>query len=233
MTGVTLLSPHLDDAVLSCWHVLSGPDEVDVVNVFAGIPNGRPAEAVWDRLTGARDSAQRMRDRLEEDRGALARAGRAAVSLPLLDAQYRGDDPSPPVLDALAGRLARGTVVYAPAALSTHVDHRLVRDAGLALRRRGFEVRLYADLPHALAFGWPAWVTGACPDPHVDPEAWWRSRLAPAGIELAELEPEPQALDDDVFERKLEALREYATQLPVLRRLAPLEELRHELVWRL
>ncbi len=33
-----ILSPHFDDAVLSCWHVLASAGEVLVVNVFAGEP---------------------------------------------------------------------------------------------------------------------------------------------------------------------------------------------------
>src|SRR3954465_3348847 len=98
--GIALLSPHLDDAVLSCWHVLTGPGEVAVVNVFAGVPpagapaggGGRPGGAggggggggggeggggwVW----GARGG---------EARAPLARAGREPVNLDFLDRQYR------------------------------------------------------------------------------------------------------------------------------------------------
>jgi LmbE family N-acetylglucosaminyl deacetylase len=228
-----VLSPHLDDAVLSCWHLLAGSGEVTVINVFAGVPNGIVADSWWDRLTGAQDSAQRMHERHEEDRKALAQAGREAISLPLLDDQYRAAEPPPAVLDALDGQIAPGAVVYAPAALSTHPDHISVRDAALALRARGAEIRLYADLPHALAYGWPAWVTGARPEPHVDPEAWWRSRLRAGDLDPAALEPEHHALGDDSFERKLVALRAYATQLPALEYLTPLDSLRHELVWRL
>ena len=33
-----VLSPHLDDAVLSCWHVLGREGDVRVVNVFTGSP---------------------------------------------------------------------------------------------------------------------------------------------------------------------------------------------------
>jgi hypothetical protein len=43
--SAVILSPHLDDAVLSCWHLLTGPGEVEVINVFAGVPAdlGAPA----------------------------------------------------------------------------------------------------------------------------------------------------------------------------------------------
>lgn len=93
-----ILSPHLDDAVLSCWHVLTQPGEVAVINVFAGVPANADGRAWWDRYTGATDSAQRVRDRVEEDRRALALAGRGAVNLELLDDQYRhGEQPLAPV----------------------------------------------------------------------------------------------------------------------------------------
>ena len=66
MTTV-ILSPHLDDAVLSCWHVLTQPGEVVVITVFAGVPTGLTAPAWWDRYTGATDSGERVRERIEED----------------------------------------------------------------------------------------------------------------------------------------------------------------------
>ena len=49
-----ILSPHFDDAVLSCWHLLASAGEVLVVNVFAGEP---PAGTLgwWDELAGASD----------------------------------------------------------------------------------------------------------------------------------------------------------------------------------
>jgi hypothetical protein len=231
-TVATILSPHLDDAVLSCWHRLTEPGDVRVVNVFAGVPDDSVGVAWWDGLTAADSSAARMRERLDEDRAALALAGREAVCLELLDAQYRRTGQPTGVLDALGERLTPGSVVYVPAGLSSHPDHILVREAGLGLRERGFSLRLYADLPHALAYGWPAWVTGDTKDPLVDPDAWWGFCLSRAGLDPAELESEVHALDDEEFARKRAAMDEYATQLPALERLAPLDSLRHEVTWR-
>ena len=53
-----LLSPHLDDAVLDCWSVLSDERELNVVNIFAGIPAPGPL-TLWDAITGAADSPSR------------------------------------------------------------------------------------------------------------------------------------------------------------------------------
>jgi pimeloyl-ACP methyl ester carboxylesterase len=59
-----ILSPHFDDAVLSCWHLLASAGEVLVVNVFAGEP---PAGTLgwWDELAGASDSAAAVRQRAD------------------------------------------------------------------------------------------------------------------------------------------------------------------------
>ena len=107
-----ILSPHFDDAVLSCWHVLASAGEVLVVNVFAGEPPARTL-GWWDRLAGATDSAAAVRMRIEEDRQALALAGRTAVNLPFLDSQYRQPDQAPgEIVEALRGVVSQRTPRY-------------------------------------------------------------------------------------------------------------------------
>ena len=222
-----VLSPHLDDAVLSCWHVLTGAGDVTVVNVFAAVPEaGRLGW--WDRLTGARDSAERMRERLLEDAEALGLVGAAVVNLDQLDSQYRRNGSQPSLERALADALRGADVVYAPAALFPTEDHELVRAAVLEQRP---DVRLYADLPHAALYGLPAWVTGEQED-ELDVDGSWRGRLEEAGLRPDALRPEVHRLDDEEFERKLDVLRRYRTQLPALEREAPLEALRWEVAWR-
>jgi len=143
-----VLSPHLDDAVLSCWHLLGGGRDVSVVNVFTGSPDS-PGDYWWDQLTGATDSVVRMRERIDEDRQALSLAGLRPVNLGFLDHQYRPDgEPTAAVVERLRAQIPAGATVYAPAALSEHPDHMIVRSAALELAGEGFDVRLYADLPH-------------------------------------------------------------------------------------
>lgn len=212
-----ILSPHLDDAVLSCWHVLTGADEAEVVNVFTGSPpaaNG--IHPWWDRMTGASDPGERMRERLAEDRAALRLAGAEPRNLGFLDEQYRDDaQPLEPVIEAVADRLEPGATLYAPAALGfASFDHVLVRAAGLALAASGHPLRLYADLPHAVIFGWPSWVTGRTGP--VDPAYAWEHQLAKTDVPLERLSATVHPLRADEEERKLEAVRLYATQLPAL-----------------
>jgi hypothetical protein len=102
-----VLSPHLDDAVLSCWHLLAGGDTT-VVTVFAGVPE--PGTCGWsDRLTGASDSAARVRERLGEDTRAPALAGASSGRLDLLDEQYRGNGDVPAVAEQLPNTRATPT----------------------------------------------------------------------------------------------------------------------------
>src|SRR5262249_61987535 len=133
---VAVLSPHLDDAVLSCWHLLASSDHVVVINVFTGIPaQGRPP-AYWDRMTGAADSVERMRERLAEDERALAVAGRRAEYLGFLDGQYRKDAPTG-IPEAVGAQLPDGAAVFAPAGIGGLAGHGPVSDGWLGVLGHG------------------------------------------------------------------------------------------------
>jgi LmbE family N-acetylglucosaminyl deacetylase len=220
-----VLSPHPDDAVLSCWHLLEG-DDVTVVTVFGGVPaNG--ATGWWDLLTGASDSRARARERLQEDSRALALAGATSVTLDLLDSQYRTEGPEPAVADAIAEHLQGADDVYAPLGILMTGDHAVVREAAFALRD---DTRLYADHPHVGIWGLPAWVTGTSVEP-LNVDAAWRRRMTEVGLDPDALRPAVHHLEDDGFERKLAALHSYGTQVAALEREAPFDQLRWEVTW--
>jgi LmbE family N-acetylglucosaminyl deacetylase len=234
--GHVILSPHPDDAVLSLWHLLAGEEDVAVVNVFGGTPDGRRGDRWWDRLTGTEDSETRVAERRAEDREALGMAGRTPHDLGFLDGQYRDGEPAlEPIVSGIVRAAPEGRL-YAPAALDAHRDHRIVLAAALALRSRGREVALYADVPHATVYGWPAWVTGEDPGPHLDPQAYWDHVTHEFGIAVGEDGAEVHRLPDAERERKLAALRAYRTQVPALEAAFGVcrpQVLGHEVVWRL
>jgi LmbE family N-acetylglucosaminyl deacetylase len=209
-----VVSPHLDDALFSAWHLLAGAGDVRVVNVFTGMPPEGTVPPRWDRLTGARDSVQRMRERLDEDGRALGLAGRTAVGLDFLDSQYREGPVDAGALEAALERAAGDAELVAPAGIGEHSDHVAVRDAALALVARGAPVSFYAELPYATEFGWPAWVDVSDPDPFVDPDAYWSDAWAP--LFDAHYAPIPIELDAETQRHKIEAMREYRTQFPAL-----------------
>ena len=215
---VVILSPHLDDAVLNCWSVLSAPQPPTVVNVFAGIP--QPGFVTrWDAICGARDSAAQMVARRAEDAQATALGGWTAVDLDLLEVEHRRGLPRRPLADvdaAIVARVPAASMLYAPAGIAAHVDHHTVRALAGAALRAGVPVRLYAEIPYAVVHGWPTWVTGTPPDPHRDVDVLWSQALA----DVAHLGPLRDAqvvrLDDRAAEAKLAAMRCYRSQLPAL-----------------
>lgn len=212
-----LISPHLDDAALDCWRLLASDRELEVVNLFAGIP---PAGVLplWDQITGASDSAERVGERIAEDAQALAQASRRALNMPFLDAQYRtGGAPSLDSLDrAVAAVIPATARVHVPAGIGSHPDHLLARRYGRTLLSAGIPVSLYADLPYCVLHGWPHWVDGREREAHRNVDAFWSSFLADVPEMPALRDARVERLDEPAAAAKLAALRCYRTQFASL-----------------
>lgn len=183
-----VVSPHLDDAVLSCWSLLTRPEDVLVVTVFAGLPpEGVLGE--WDRDGGSTDSRKRVRERIAEDQAALAIAGCEGIYLDFLDEQYGSREQ--PLTDGLRPWVERADVVYGPKGAAANDDHLRVYGALVDVCPG---LRFYADLPYSLVEGFD---------------------LRP-GTPADGLVPSDVVLGDEAAARKLEAVRCYASQLPQL-----------------
>jgi LmbE family N-acetylglucosaminyl deacetylase len=232
-----VLSPHLDDAVLDCWGLLSSAEDVAVVNVFAGVPEPEPVP-LWDAITGASDSAARVRDRHAEDAAALARARREPRNLTLLDAQYRRPPPLRLAdLDAqIAAAAPRASRVHTTAGIGGHPDHVLARRYALSLAVRGMPVTLCAELPYCVYHGWPHWVDGREPDRNRDVDPFWAQFLSDVPGMPPLREASVRRLDDAAAHEKLAAMSTYATQWSALsyggrEMLADPEIHRYEVSW--
>jgi LmbE family N-acetylglucosaminyl deacetylase len=146
-----VISPHLDDAVLSCGELLAARPGAVVLTVFAGTPRDAARLTDWDARCGFRSAAEAMAVRRHEDDAALAVLGGAARRLSFCDAQY-GETPTVealvPALLALAHDLPDEPLLY-PLGLF-HSDHRLVHEAVRALlRERPSRAALaYEDVPY-------------------------------------------------------------------------------------
>ncbi len=150
------LSPHLDDAILSCpaymQRLLKQGREVRIATVFT---------------EGGAGAEEEYRKRRREDRRAARELGVAAIHLGFTDAPFRspryrdfcgiafGRAREYPatcrlVAEAIARliRRLRPERVLAPLAVGNHVDHRLVRDASLAVASPE-ELLFYEDRPYA------------------------------------------------------------------------------------
>lgn len=144
---VVVISPHLDDGVLSCGQLLHHRPGSTVVTVFAGMPH-RWVTTPYDRGCGFESSAQAIRVRRGEDRGACRLLDAGTVHLDWLDGQYRADAVDPRALSVdLREAVIDGDnepAVFAPLGLG-HPDHVAVSDAALAAGFVG--LWLYEELP--------------------------------------------------------------------------------------
>ncbi|MFD9949577.1 PIG-L deacetylase family protein [Nonomuraea sp. NPDC059023] len=213
-TSTIVVSPHPDDAVLSCWGVLCEPDVRRVVTVFAGLPEPGTPLSAWDRLTRAADPRQRAAERHEEDRRALARADCVVMHLPFVGAVHRREPLDRRVLETtLKAAVGDAGTVYGPAAVGGHPDHVATRDAVLAVSA-GRRVLLYADQPYAVRFGWPSWVTARPPRLDLDVDGWFGAQLEAMPWTLSSARV--SRLSRHAAAAKGEAVREYRSQFAAL-----------------
>jgi LmbE family N-acetylglucosaminyl deacetylase len=209
-----VVSPHLDDAVLSCGQLLAGSPGCQVVTVFTAGPLTWEHPTPWDLSCGFGPGDDVMAARKAEDAGALAILGARPRWLDVVEGQY---DPTTTV-EELAERLAaalagvEGSPVLVPLGLH-HPDHRKVADAVDLLRPRRPDIVwwAYADQPYA----------------ELEP-ASVAPRLVERGITTEPSAPAPLA---DVRAKRA-ALRRYRSQVRPLRGSIP-KALRGERCWRL
>jgi LmbE family N-acetylglucosaminyl deacetylase len=216
-----VVSPHLDDAVLSCTALLASRPGARVVTAYTAAPSAWRGLTEWDRQCGFRAGDDVMAARKQEDVAALAVLGAEPVWLDLVEEQYE----SRPGPEEVARRLREAMVALSPPPLEVavplgvdHADHLTVSDAMLALRAEGVLPAatwlLYGDLPYA----------AASPE---EAEAR-RASLADRGIGL-ERQGAPTGASATV---KRAALARYRTQIRPLWDSLPLQPELEEL-WRL
>jgi hypothetical protein len=169
-----VVSPHFDDAALSCAALLDRGEAVDVLTVCGGRPNP-PRTGAWDRWTGFPDSDASTAARRNEEVAAFEGSPHRLATLDLCEAQYleqprpeadgqavtealtewAGADGGTVAIPAGAGRrkLASAKVERLLQGLGRppqHPDHLFVRDRALDAfaGREGIDVLLYEELPH-------------------------------------------------------------------------------------
>ncbi|MBB3013656.1 PIG-L family deacetylase [Cupriavidus alkaliphilus] len=157
--AVTVISPHLDDAVFSCGGLIAAARAARVVTVFAGVPPADMPAPDWDQAAGFASAEQAVLSRRREDNHALTMLGAHAVWLDFWDSQYGRRYTARQLADALRTVLLTQTegVVVAPLGLF-HSDHALVHDA----------CRLLMLAAHAHG---PAWSAPLAAAPTVAPSA--------------------------------------------------------------
>jgi LmbE family N-acetylglucosaminyl deacetylase len=168
------LSPHPDDAVLSCggwiYQLAQDGERPIVITIFGGdapidAPRSDFACSLQDRWEMGDDASARRRD---EDRAACDRLGCYLIHLPFADAVYRVDAQGQHLYaseEAIFGEIREGSIVdrvaealrprvrkvglarlVIPLTAGRHVDHVITR---LAAERLNEDALYYEDYPYA------------------------------------------------------------------------------------
>jgi LmbE family N-acetylglucosaminyl deacetylase len=195
-----VISPHFDDAALSCGHLLAlNPGSV-VLTICSGVPEPGVAASSWDRLSGFMTAEQAARERRAEDEKALGVLATRQVTTDILDGPYR--DPQTDIEDKAVEWIRRvmdevsPERVAVPVGTRTHGDDMMTRRAGVRVvgGQRSIDAYLYADLPY-FSDGHGSDVIAST-----------------AAAELVDL----ILVTDEIVERKAAALSYYRSQLPLL-----------------
>jgi len=209
LARMTVVSPHLDDAVLGCSYLLAAHPDVPVVTVFAGRPVSYPdPPGHWDALGGFGPGDEVHVTRRAEDAAALGGYDARPIWLDFVEHSYlersawvRPDD----VVDTLEATLRelRPTAVFAPFGLG-NPDHACTHEAAMLVRDR-----MLADPD-----GGPAWF---CYEDagynHIPGLLAWRV----SQLFRQQIWPTPCAPPVDVdHPRKLAAIACYPTQVAAL-----------------
>lgn len=158
-----VLSPHLDDAALSCSLLLAANPGSCVITAFAAGPSSVRPLTPWDRASKYfPEGADVTGVRRGEDISATALVRATAIHLTYWDRQYRNErygysgPPGEELPRAIAAALAplrppeQAAAWVIPLGLG-HPDHRLAAEAGLILAERGHaDVFVYEELPYAV-----------------------------------------------------------------------------------
>lgn len=154
MDPAVIVSPHLDDAVLSCGQFMAGRPDCFVITVFTGAPPRTAGTTTYDRSCGFDTGVEAMRQRRREDAQALTVLGAGRGHLGFLDHQYRPHArPDPAELAAQLQALINGLDlverILIPVGLG-HPDHLLAAAAGRLLE--GAPIYAYEELPYRVLY---------------------------------------------------------------------------------
>ncbi|WP_433766212.1 PIG-L family deacetylase [Pseudomonas putida] len=131
---ITVISPHLDDAVFSCGCPLAESRDALVITVFAGLPDPEITAPAWDLATGFSSAYQAVLARRDEDTESMRRLGAKNAWLNFWDSQYGRSYQATDLVPTLQTIIEqRGGTVLMPMGLR-HPDHLLTSNACLAVR---------------------------------------------------------------------------------------------------
>jgi LmbE family N-acetylglucosaminyl deacetylase len=154
---VVVISPHLDDAVLSLGSTIAAAARrgaaVEILSVFCGHPDSQAPAGPWDSKSGFGTEGEASRTRRQEDRSACAILGATAHWAPFGDEQYdrRGDEEE--VGAAVTTAVDGADVVLIPGWPLENSDHAWLSGVLLKKRINCHRLGLYLEQPYAFYRG--------------------------------------------------------------------------------
>ncbi len=152
MENKVILSPHLDDAIFSCWSIIQNKNTT-VITIFAGQPT-KKTRTIWDAFCGEINSYKMMQKRKIENKTIMDSLYINSIVLNYLDNQYDKNRPTiNQIMNEILSFCSSDCIFYVPLAISLlyrHPDHVITRNVGLALLERNRKVIFYADQPYML-----------------------------------------------------------------------------------
>jgi LmbE family N-acetylglucosaminyl deacetylase len=149
-----VLSPHLDDGVLSLGAAIAaavtGGNDVTVLTIFAGDPRSAEPAGDWDRRAGFPTAREAVERRREEDRRACEFLGARAAWLPFGDEQYAGERDEDEIWSRVAEAIDAVDAVLVPGRPLIHPDHLWIARLASGRDLRPKKVGFYAELPYDL-----------------------------------------------------------------------------------
>jgi LmbE family N-acetylglucosaminyl deacetylase len=203
---VVVVSPHLDDAVLSLGatirrHTRAG-GRVEVLTVFSGDPASDVPAGEWDRQGGFATEGEATRGRRAEDTTACERIGARPVRLGFRDSPYDATRDAEVIRTAVMDAAGSADAVLMPGFPFTNTDHAWLSEVLLREPLPARRVGLYAEQPYRY---WvretePRPAVPALIAPYVGQPQWVGGRAGPAELRA-----------------KRAAIRAYRSQQPMLK----------------
>ncbi len=150
---VAVVSPHLDDAVLSVGatmhNLVERGEDVHVITLFAGDPERSGPPSYWDQPRGVATAAEAIGERRAEDQKACDLLGVTPIWLPFDEEAFIVKRDPDSMWAMLGSLLVTASVVLLPAWPLQHSDHRYTTMLVLDRLMYRTPMLFYCELPSA------------------------------------------------------------------------------------
>jgi LmbE family N-acetylglucosaminyl deacetylase len=150
---LVVVSPHLDDAVLSLGatiaHAAEAGSHVEILTVFACLPTSDAPTDDWDRKSGFATEGEAAQQRRREDKTACAILGVAPRWFEFGAQPYDRHASMEEVVSAVAAATAGADTVLMPGFPLAHADHAALTNGLLSHGLSCRSVGLYAEQPYS------------------------------------------------------------------------------------